>query len=153
MSSVQPTPDDVFTCLRCGDCCRGYGGTFVSRADMEAIAAFIHADPRTFAEHYCRLSGGKPVLAQRADGYCVFWDRACTIHPVKPRMCRRWPFIESILVDPANWLAMAGSCPGMRTGIPLRAGAGVRGRGAGLRRPGGRPMRRRSRVASGEGAR
>jgi Fe-S-cluster containining protein len=87
---------------------------------MEAIAAFIHADPRTFAEHYCRLSGGKPVLAQRADGYCVFWDRTCTIHPVKPRMCRRWPFIESILVDSANWLAMAGSCPGMRTGIPLR---------------------------------
>lgn len=120
MPSPQPTPDDVFTCLRCGDCCRGYGGTFVSRADMEAIAAFIHADPRTFAEHYCRRSGGKSVLAQRADGYCIFWDRVCTIHPVKPRMCRRWPFIESILVDPANWLAMAGSCPGMRTGIPLR---------------------------------
>jgi len=118
--SPQPTPDDVFTCLRCGDCCRGYGGTFVSRADMEAIAAFIHADPRTFAAHYCRRSGGKSVLAQRADGYCIFWDRVCTIHPVKPRMCRRWPFIESILVDPANWLAMAGSCPGMRTGIPLR---------------------------------
>ena len=121
MSSAQPTPDDVFTCLRCGECCRGYGGTFVSRADMEAIAAFIHADPRTFAAHYCRRSGGKSVLAQRADGYCIFWDRVCTIHPVKPRMCRRWPFIESILVDPANWLAMAGSCPGMRTGIPLPA--------------------------------
>ena len=70
---------------------------------------------------YCRLSGGRPLLAQGPDGYCIFWKKLCTIHPVKPRMCRRWPFIESILVDPANWLAMAGSCPGMATGIPLPA--------------------------------
>jgi len=59
------------------------------------------------------------VLAQRADGYCIFWDRLCTIHPVKPRMCRAWPFIESILVDPQNWLTMAASCPGMSTDIAL----------------------------------
>jgi hypothetical protein len=30
-------------------------------------------------------------------------------------MCRKWPFIESILVDAGNWQSLAASCPGMRT--------------------------------------
>jgi hypothetical protein len=32
-------------------------------------------------------------------------------------MCRRWPFIESILVDAGNWHAMAATCPGMRVDV------------------------------------
>jgi Fe-S-cluster containining protein len=61
------------------------------------------------------ISGGKPLVAQTENGYCIFWDQLCTIHPVKPHMCRNWPFIESILVDVENWQSMAASCPGMRT--------------------------------------
>jgi Fe-S-cluster containining protein len=58
------------------------------------------------------------VLAQGEDGYCVFAHRAlCRIHPVKPRMCRAWPFIESVLRHPGNWKIMAGACPGMRTDV------------------------------------
>jgi hypothetical protein len=60
------------------------------------------------------MSGGKSLVAQAENGYCIFWDRLCTIHPVKPHMCRKWPFIESILVDSSNWHSMAASCPGMR---------------------------------------
>jgi uncharacterized protein len=119
MLSDNPTPQDLFACTRCGDCCNGYGGTFVGREDIAALSAFLHAAPSRVVERYCRLSGGRYLLAQRPDGYCVFWDRECTIHPVKPRMCRRWPFIESVVVDPLNWTIMAGSCPGMRTDIPL----------------------------------
>jgi Fe-S-cluster containining protein len=63
-------------------------------------------------------SGSGWVLAQGEDGYCVFARSAlCTIHPVKPRMCRSWPFIEGVLRDPGNWAIMAGACPGMRTDI------------------------------------
>jgi uncharacterized protein len=112
-------PEALFTCTRCGDCCRGYGGTYVDAQEIAAIAAFIRTDPSVVVERHCRLSGGKHLLAQREDGYCVFWDERCTIHPVKPRMCRRWPFIESVVTEPQNWLIMAGFCPGMRTDIPL----------------------------------
>jgi Fe-S-cluster containining protein len=63
------------------------------------------------------MSGHRLLLAQRKDGYCIFWDQLCTIHPVKPLMCRKWPFLESILVDPANWLIMADSCPGIKTEV------------------------------------
>jgi Fe-S-cluster containining protein len=111
--------ENIFKCRNCGDCCRGYGGTYVTREDIEAIAEFIHADSKRFVEDYCQMSGSKPVLAQREGGYCIFWDQLCTIHPVKPRMCRRWPYIKSILVDPGNWLSMADSCPGIVTELPV----------------------------------
>jgi len=112
------TPADIFNCQKCGDCCRGYGGTFVTKEDIENIARYIHADLQSFVKEYCQMSGSRPVLAQGQNGYCVFWDGVCTIHPVKPRMCRCWPFIDSVLVDVENWHIMAASCRGIRTDIP-----------------------------------
>jgi hypothetical protein len=117
--SPELSGEDLFRCTRCGDCCRGYGGTYVSRRDIAAIAAFLAADPTELIRRCCHVSGGRYVLAQRSDGYCVFWDRTCTIHPVKPRMCRRWPFIESVVRDASNWKIMAALCPGMRADAPL----------------------------------
>jgi hypothetical protein len=112
------TLDDLFTCRQCGDCCRGYGGTRVSPGDIAAIAAFVGLSERALVDTCCQASGTSTILAQHPSGYCIFWDGLCTIHPVKPRMCRRWPFIDSVLVDPVNWLIMAGFCPGMRTDAP-----------------------------------
>ena len=112
--------DDIFKCKKCGDCCKGYGGTFITEKEIETIAAYIHTDPDTFVENYCQISGGKRILAQAGNRYCIFWDGLCTIHPVKPRMCKTWPFIESILVDTSNWYIMASLCPGIRTDVPNR---------------------------------
>ena len=107
----------LFKCLKCGACCKGYGGTYVTDQDIEAISAFIGSDPRRFVDQYCILSGDRLLLTQRADGYCIFWDELCKIHAVKPLMCRKWPFIESLLVDIDNWLIIADSCPGVRTDV------------------------------------
>ena len=43
------TPEDIFNCQQCGDCCKGFGGTYVSPEDVQAIAAFIHIDPRNIS--------------------------------------------------------------------------------------------------------
>jgi Fe-S-cluster containining protein len=120
MPSDCINPDTIFDCRRCGDCCKGYGGTYITRADIEAISCYIGTDPQKFVTDYCQLSGRRPVLAQRTDGYCIFWDKLCTIHPVKPLMCRRWPFLESLLVDSNNWKIMADSCPGINTNVPVQ---------------------------------
>ena len=109
---------DIFKCKKCGDCCKGYGGTFVTEKNIIAIAAYIKADPEQFVVDYCKMSGKKPVLAQGKNGYCIFWEGQCTIHPVKPRMCKAWPFIESVLTDVNNWHIMASSCPGIRIDVP-----------------------------------
>ena len=108
-----------FKCRKCGECCKGYGGTYLTDNDIQIISQYIDSNPRRFVDRYCSLSGNRPVLAQSKNGYCVFWDRLCKIHPVKPLMCRKWPFLESILVDSANWLIMADSCPGIQTDVDL----------------------------------
>ncbi len=114
-SEIRASGADIFECENCGTCCRGFGGTYVSAEHINEIAAFLETDPETVKNRYTVPAGSKRVLAQKPDGYCVFWDKHCTIHPVKPRMCRAWPFIESVLRAPENWHIMAGSCPGMKT--------------------------------------
>jgi len=104
----------LFACTQCGDCCKGYGGTYLSEHDVAAIARFVGVSVDKLKRSYCDVSGGRLVLTQRPDGYCIFFDGNCTIHAVKPRMCRQWPFIKSVLIEPANWRIMAESCPGMR---------------------------------------
>jgi Fe-S-cluster containining protein len=114
------TAVNIFECLKCGDCCRGYGGTYLTDRDIKTIAAYVQKDLDVFKANYCRASGSRTFLTQQHNGYCIFWDRdhACTIHPVKPRMCRQWPYIESVLVDVDNWRIMASMCPGIRTDVP-----------------------------------
>ena len=114
------TAADLFECQQCGDCCKGYGGTYVTPADIKRISGFIGASSETFIDKYCRISGGRPLLSQQENGYCVFFDKNCAIHPVKPRMCKAWPFISSIITDPQNWELMSSVCPGIRTNYPTR---------------------------------
>jgi len=110
--------DSVFDCQMCGDCCRGYGGTYVSESDIQAIARYIHEDPELFKSKYCQLSGSRYVLAQSDNGFCIFWDELCRIHPVKPRMCKNWPYLPAILEEIVNWRIMGDACPGIRTDLP-----------------------------------
>jgi hypothetical protein len=119
MASDRNNCEQVFACTRCGDCCRGYGGTYLSEADIASIAEHISVDPETFVSDYCTPSGSRMLLKQGPDGYCIFWDTLCTIHPVKPRMCRQWPYLKSVLVDETNWRSMASMCPGIRTEAPM----------------------------------
>lgn len=120
MSTPCKTGDDIFTCQQCGQCCKGYGGTYVSQDHINKIARFIDVTPEAFIQHYCDRSGDRYVLTRGEDGFCIFFDheKQCTIHDVKPYMCRAWPFIQSVIDSPENWNLMAGACPGMKKDIP-----------------------------------
>ena len=120
MASEFKTADDIFQCKLCGDCCNGFGGTYITPEDIQRIAEFIQSDPDTFVRDYCDMSGSRPVLTQGENNSCIFFDpeKQCTIHPVKPYMCKAWPFIKTIINNPENWDTMANSCPGMKKQIP-----------------------------------
>jgi len=75
MPSDALPSDALFKCRKCGECCKGYGGTYLSHGDIGRISRFIGSDPQKFVDQYCLLSGNRPVLAQREDGFCIFWDR------------------------------------------------------------------------------
>ncbi len=121
MTCEAVAPDDIFECRKCGHCCQGFGGTYVTPRDVDNIAEYTGISEMELRDRYCQPSDGRLVLAQDADGFCVFWDKLCTIHPVKPRMCRAWPFIEGVLRAPENWTHMAEACPGIRTEFPEKA--------------------------------
>ena len=112
--------EDIFICQECGTCCKGFGGTYVSEDDIEKISNYVDVTPEIFITRHCAKSGSKYVLIQGKDDNCVFYnkEKQCTIHPVKPYMCKAWPFIKTILSNPENWDAMAGSCPGMKKNVP-----------------------------------
>ena len=119
MDSKTKTAEDIFECQCCGQCCSGFGGTYVTPKDIEKISTYIHADADAFVDNYCDMSGSRPVLGLSDQGSCIFFDpeKQCTIHPVKPYMCRAWPFISTVVKHPENWDIMANSCPGMKKGI------------------------------------
>ncbi|MBF0572611.1 MAG: YkgJ family cysteine cluster protein [Desulfamplus sp.] len=105
----------------CGECCRGFGGTYVTDDDIKKIAQFIRCDLIKFKAEFCSKSGSKYVLSQHSQTRkCIFFDneKQCSIHPVKPRMCRNWPFIKTVVNHPENWNVMADSCPGMTKDVP-----------------------------------
>lgn len=120
MDSDFKTGDDIFKCRQCGDCCNGFGGTYVTKQDIIHISNYIKVDPEKFVARYCDPSGSRNVLTLGKDGYCIFFDKVkqCTIHPVKPYMCKAWPFIQTLILHPENWNAMANSCPGMKKDVP-----------------------------------
>jgi len=112
--SSDPEKDDrIFSCQQCGDCCNGYGGTYVTDADIRRIANYIKVEPNVFNQRFCQKSGDRLVLVQGDDGFCIFYQEDCSIHAVKPKMCRDWPYIQNLQVDFANWQAMASMCPGI----------------------------------------
>ncbi len=120
MGSEFNTGNDIFQCRQCGECCTGFGGTYVTDHDIENIADYINVETEKFISKFCDMSGTRYVLSQGENGKCIFFDmeKQCTIHPVKPYMCRAWPFIQAIVKHPENWNAMAGSCPGIKKNVP-----------------------------------
>jgi Fe-S-cluster containining protein len=108
-----------FRCTRCGNCCTGAPGfVWVNEEELTALAEF-RGEPRAQVEGlYTRMSFRGPTLREKANGDCVFWDRAhgCTVYPVRPRQCRTWPFWESNVATPADWEATRKTCPGAGQG-------------------------------------
>jgi len=116
MPSTDIDCRELFVCQECGQCCKGFGGTYLTEADIGIISGFIGLSEPEFISRFCTHAGSRLVLCQGEDEFCIFYrNHLCSIHPVKPRMCREWPFIEAVIRDVVNWRIMASACPGMKT--------------------------------------
>jgi Fe-S-cluster containining protein len=113
--SGQARPARVFECRRCGACCLGRGGVRLDEKQAGEAAAWLRLSPADFTRRY--LAPGPPprdVLTGN-DGFCLFHqaDGRCRIHPVKPDVCRQWPFLPALLTRDRAFLEAGQACPGL----------------------------------------
>ena len=113
MDHTEKSP--VFNCQQCGDCCAGRGGIHVKPQEVEAMAALLSMPVADFCRHYLEDSVTGPRLTVAANGSCVFLlaGNLCRVHPVKPFICRQWPFLPILLVEPDELEHAKGACPGI----------------------------------------
>ena len=64
MTSDAVGPEDLFACQNCGQCCKGYGGTYITESEIDNICRYLGLDRKRFMRCYCQMSGGKPLVAQ-----------------------------------------------------------------------------------------
>jgi Fe-S-cluster containining protein len=103
----------VFTCRQCGECCHGQGGILVTPEETERLAAFFQISREEFQRTYLVDSALGPQVAT-GNGACVFFmDNRCQVHPVKPRICREWPFLQALLKHADEFEAAKEACPGI----------------------------------------
>jgi Fe-S-cluster containining protein len=113
-----------FTCTRCGNCCTGGAGfTWISAAEIAALAQHLGLDEEACRRRYTRtvhLQDGRTLisLVERANGDCVFWRKAggCQVYDHRPRQCRTWPFWTRVVATPDTWETERAGCPGMGQG-------------------------------------
>ncbi|MGB8993446.1 MAG: YkgJ family cysteine cluster protein [Desulfobaccales bacterium] len=105
----------VFQCQQCGDCCAGRGGIHVQPREVEEMAALLSLPVDEFCRRYVEASALGPRLTVADSGSCVFLleGNLCRVHPVKPFICRQWPFLPALLVDPDELEHAKTACPGI----------------------------------------
>ena len=82
--------------------------------EVKAMAALLLLPEAEFCRRFVEASALGPRLTV-ADGVCVFLMAGglCRVHPVKPFICRQWPFLPAILMDPDELEHAKGACPGI----------------------------------------
>jgi hypothetical protein len=112
-----------FTCTQCGNCCTGSPGfTWVSEAEIAALAARLGLDDAAFRRRYTRTvwRGGRQQvsLVEKPNHDCVFFQRGtgCTVYGERPRQCRTWPFWNRVVESREEWDHAGRDCPGIGRG-------------------------------------
>ena len=107
-----------FGCTGCGACCTGAPGRVLVFADeIRTIATHLGMAEEDFRQNHLRADEGGWSLRERAGGDCEFLtDGRCTLHAVKPRQCRAYPFWLRNIRSPEAWAEAAAVCPGIGQG-------------------------------------
>gem|GEM_PF-6680150 len=89
----------------------------LDQAEARAVAAFLDIGEADF--HRLYLAPGEPPWDIGLDeaGYCLFrqFGGLCLIHPIKPSVCRLWPFLPHIRESAFQDARCA--CPGFKADL------------------------------------
>ncbi|MCX6694160.1 MAG: YkgJ family cysteine cluster protein [Methanomicrobiales archaeon] len=107
-----------FSCTRCGACCEGSGDAapvvLLSPGEIREIMSATGRIWDEVAEPYNEFiptrEGGRFTLAwclRRQSDRCIFYQGGCTIYPVRPWICRTYPFVLE------DGTLQTSTCPGV----------------------------------------
>lgn len=107
-----------FGCTDCGACCGGAPGRVrLSETEVEAISEFRKQSADDFRVSETRVVDGGRLLRERGNGDCVLFENSrCSVHPVKPKQCRLYPFWFKNVRGEAAWHKTREECPGIGQG-------------------------------------
>ena len=112
----QEMSEKVFECRMCGNCCQGQGGIVTSEPEQKRIADFLGLSLDNFLDSYTEFRNGKRCIKTRENDCCIFFHagEGCGIHPVKPDVCRAWPFFRGNLLDELSFELAKDYCRGIK---------------------------------------
>jgi Fe-S-cluster containining protein len=106
--------EPVFHCQECGECCQGKGGIFPTRVEIALIAQYLKISVAELVLDYLEQTAMGLAVKNKTGEGCIFNKQGrCAIHPVKPRICRDWPFLPAIILHPTEFEAAKEACPGL----------------------------------------
>jgi len=106
-----------FECQRCGGCCNGEPGLIrVSDEECQAIAAFLELELDDFVNYCLHQVEGFASIREDETGRCIYYEKGCSIYPVRPLQCRTFPFWPEYLRSPESWDEASRRCPGVNQG-------------------------------------
>jgi len=103
-----------FECTGCGDCCRTHGEyayVFLSKIDVDAMAAHLKMTRIDFLNEHCRTDADGTTYLTMLNGACNFLDEngRCRVYSVRPKQCATWPFWTENL-KPRAWNGPVSAC-------------------------------------------
>ena len=85
-------------CLTCANCCKNYSPRFKT-PDIKRIARYLKMRESEFIAKYLRLDEDGDYVAQSAPCPFLGADNRCSVYPVRPSDCERFPYTdEDVLV-------------------------------------------------------
>jgi hypothetical protein len=110
---------DSSACEQCiGHCCTGSSGyIWASINELAAMASYLELPFVQFLRDYTFREKGRFSLGEvrrsKNDFACVFFDKGCTIYPVRPKQCRTYPFWSHFKKEQAT-MELFRECPGVK---------------------------------------
>lgn len=107
-----------FRCTGCGDCCRQPGFVFFSREEADRVARRLLGDEAVAETLLGELwleepDGHFAIEVEGATGCPFLADGRCSIHDIKPRQCKTYPFWSENLTSEKRWNAEKRYCEGI----------------------------------------
>ena len=80
--------DSLKVCGECGAHCCIYGGTTATKEEFDRIINAGHEN------HFVKISDNVFITKWGENGVCPYLkDKACSIHPVRPTLCKAFPVL------------------------------------------------------------